>query len=217
MNKRLRIGQIAVLGGFALGTLLFGVGTLFWVLLTLGAYLGVAQVEALRPLPASVVNDGVPGQEVLVEGTISPDNLVRVHDFVAYEVWRDEDNAGEQEPYEVVNPSLLIALEDGLVRVASGYELRNQQHRIREEGQEYQGFAAGDTVLAVGELVRGSEGLEFQAEFVYGGSRADYLQINRLLRNGSPVCAGLFGLLTLALAFLGVRRLRRQWSAAGAR
>src|SRR5688500_14970651 len=65
------------------------------------AYLGRrARVERLAPISAARLVDTAPGQEVLVEGRVSPRNPALHREFVAYvrEAYRDKLLDGDSSP-----------------------------------------------------------------------------------------------------------------------
>jgi hypothetical protein len=65
-------------------------------------------------------------------------------------------------------------------------------------------------MLAIGTLVPGSEGLELQAERVYGSTRSGYIAARQSAARWMPWVGGFFGLLGSTLAGIGAWLLLRR-------
>jgi hypothetical protein len=220
--------------GSALGRFfLIGFGLIFLALGIFMATTGAQQARAeadraerLRPLTVAALDDSQPGREALIEGRISARNPQLFQQFVAYirEEYRgtDDDDREEWEEDGRRTPRLRIEVADGVVSLANdNYELDSSPHSWQEseartwngftgEGtKRYRGFWAGDAALAIGTLVRGSEGLELQAERVYGGTRSAYIADRQSAARWMPWVGGIFGLVGVVIAGVGVWWLLR--------
>jgi hypothetical protein len=150
------------------------------------------RVERLTPVPASVLVDGEPGREVLVEGRVSSQNPARYDSFVAYvreEREVDTNDEGTPEPgnwkvVERVTPPLLLELADGLVQIEnSSYNLQGgrtvERRSFWDQEIRYRGIEAGDHVIVVGTLFSTAERPQISAEFIYRGTQAQYISGQR--------------------------------------
>jgi hypothetical protein len=97
----------------------------------------------------------------------------------------DDDDGDCEEVWaetERVTPALWLDLPDGRVRVGNtDYELFNPPEvwqttpaLIEYNTLEYRGFRMGNPVYVIGG-VNTTDGISLNAQFVYGGSRQDYL------------------------------------------
>jgi hypothetical protein len=154
-----------------------------------------ARVERLQPLSAAELAGSPPGREVLIEGRISRSNQARFREFVAYrqDVYngrRCEDNNRTCLEFErLVAPPLLLEVPDGRVQLANeGYALRRptvhwhdydytprRDPTTGEPSRSYRGLAVGDVVVVVGTVAATGGGPAIAAEWVAGGTRAEYL------------------------------------------
>jgi hypothetical protein len=212
--------------GFGLVFLAIGI-----LLATVGAQQASAEAERaerLRPLTVAALDDSQPGREALIEGRISARNPSLFQEFVAYirEEYRgnDEQDREKWEEDERRTPPLLIEVADGIVPLAGErYILDNPPHVWHESQssrawnsltgdgtKRYRGFRAGDMALVIGTLVPGSEGMELQAERVYGGTRSGYIADRQRSALWMPRIGALFGLIGAAIALAGVWRLVRR-------
>lgn len=209
------------------GLVFVGVGA---GLATLGAgdaRAAAERAERLAPLSAAALEDGQPGREALVEGRVSARNPALFQDLVAYvrEEYRgsDDNRRDMWAEDERRTPALLIDLPDGAASLADGqYALDNPPQSWQEPGgkrwdgfagegtKRYRGLRAGDQVVAVGTLVEGREGLELRAEWVYGGTRAQYIEGQRGSAAFLPWFGGLFALIGAVVAGIGVWTLARR-------
>jgi hypothetical protein len=187
-----------------------------------------ARAERLRPLNIATLDDSQPGREALIEGRISDRNSALFQQFVAYvrEEYRGSDDQDREQwaEDERHTPPLLIEVIDGVVPLANdNYVLDSPPHLWFEsqtsrtwngftgEGtKRYRGFQAGDVALAIGILTPGSEGLELQAERVYGGTRSSYIADRRQSAVWMPRIGGIFGLIGAMIALAGIWWLVRR-------
>jgi hypothetical protein len=204
------------------GLLFLAVGLFLATVAARQAGAEASRVEQLHPLSVAALDDSQPGREALVEGRISERNPALFQQFVAYvrEEYRGEDdNAREKwEEDERRAPPLLIDVVDGLVQLSDdGYILDSPPHTWQDsqssltwngfsgEGtKRYRGFQAGDPVLALGTLVAGAEGLELQAERIYGGTRDSYIAGRRQAALWMPRIGGILGLVGAAITSVGI-------------
>lgn len=208
------------------GVIFLAVGVGMATLGTRQARAEAERAERLAPLGAAALDDSQPGREVLVEGRVSARNRALFRDFVAYlrEEYRgsDDNNRDKWVEDERHTPPLLIELSGGTVALADDqYRLDNPAHTWQEPGarswngftgegtKRYRGFAAGDPVMAIGVLVRGREGLDLRAEWLYGGTRADYIAGQRSSAAFLPWFGGLFALIGTLIAGAGAWKLLR--------
>lgn len=151
-----------------------------------------ARVERLSPLTTATLAERPTGQESLLEGRVAEPNPTHFRLFVAYVRseyrGRDDDDDAIWVEDERVTPALLLDLPGGRVQLAnSDYVLQGRLvewqseaslnwDSSRQEGTKaYRGLERGNPVLALGSIVEGAAGREFQAEWLYQGSRATYL------------------------------------------
>jgi hypothetical protein len=212
--------------GFGLVFLALGI-----FLATVGAQQAGAEAERaerLRPLDVAALDDGQPGREALIEGRISDRNSALFQQFVAYvrEEYRGSDDQDREQwaEDERRTPPLLIEVADGVVSLANSSYIVDSSPHIWPESQtsrtwngftgegtkRYRGFQAGDVVLAIGTLAPGSEGMELQAERVYGGTRSSYIADRRRSAVWMPRIGGIFGLVGAVIALVGIWWLVRR-------
>lgn len=168
------------------------------------------RAERLTPVPAAVLEDSQPGQEVMVEGRVSSLNPAQYGPFVAYvreerqvNVDKGTPVAGSWKEVERVTPPLLLELPDGPVQIENrSYNLvgartveKPGSGLYRYTDSRYSGIEAGDHVMAIGSVVAAAERPQIYAEFVYRGSRAQYIGGQR-----SAVLFGIVGGIVLAVA-----------------
>lgn len=137
-----------------------------------------ARIAALPASSATVLADTRLGQEVLVEGHLSPDNPVRYNTFVAYEIEtleEDSDGSDHWVRQGTVTPFLLLEVEDGRIRLEEGYRLVRTGGTIREGDTRYNGLTAADPVIAVGVLTDRRDYPKIKADFIAFGTQADYI------------------------------------------
>lgn len=155
----------------------------------------IARVERLPTVDAAELAQSPAGREVLLEARIGRDNPAPFRQFVAYEQEayngrRCEGNNDSCLDFErAVTPPLLLELPDGQIQlVGGGYAIKRPTVHWRdydyspgrdpatgEPSRRYAGFEAGNAVVVVGAVVMGPEGPAIAAEWVAGGTRAEYL------------------------------------------
>jgi hypothetical protein len=199
----LGIGGVFLAAGIGIG-----------VFATRAAQAELARAEALPPSSAVAVRQRGLGSEVLVEGVIDRRNPTRFRDFVAYT--RAEYRGTDEDDDEVwvvderILPPLLVDA-GGVIAIAEGYRLEGWHERWQDteglrwngfsgEGtKRYEGLVAGMPVTAIGQVVSGREGVAVRAEFVYAGSRDDYLASRRSTITFLPWFGAIFALVGLGL------------------
>ncbi|NJM09313.1 hypothetical protein HC891_28535 [Candidatus Gracilibacteria bacterium] len=218
-------GRVAEWGGptifLVLGTLFMLIGGLVSFFIAQSGQANAERAEGLLPISGPAFNDGTPGREVLIEGVVSARNRARFRDFVAYyrEEYRgtDEDGDDQYELMETVAPALLVDLNGTLVQIARDsyrFDLPHARWQDRpgleysvfgdEATSIYYGFVAERSVMAIGTLERGAEGLELQAEFVYGGTRAEYINRERNNVRFAWIFGAIFGGVGAIFVVIGV-------------
>jgi hypothetical protein len=209
-------------------SLVFGFIGLAFTLLGGGFLWGYIQaqqkIEIVEQLPLYTTAQltGLPADTlVAVEGRISEQNPLLFEGMVAYTqhqyqgVHCDDEDGDCEEVWaetERATPALWLDLPDGRVRVGNtDYELFNPPEvwqttpaLIEYNTLEYRGFRMGNPVYVIGE-VNPTDGVSLNAQFVYGGSRQDYLlaqsqEVMIFLWMGG-IFAGL-GLIFLAVAIV---------------
>lgn len=167
------------------------------------------RAEQLAPVSAEALLDSSPGREVLLEGRISANNPTLYRNFVAYvrEEYRDEffdgDTTQRWVEVERATPPLLITVAGGDVRLANDdYTFDTTAVTIEEVAPtvtrgavQARGYMANNPVVAIGHVV---EDGTVKAEFLYSGSRADYVaEMRRVAARSLPT-----GLAFLALGIV---------------
>lgn len=198
---------------------------LMGVILAFGSwdlYRQANRVEAMQPISATALQASPNGQEVLIAGRISAENAPGFGRLVAYEVEQrdddtDTDSSTDWETIREETPALQIELTDGVVWLEAGYQLEQAPTEFIEGERRYTGFQADDIVLALGVVVEGREGKALDAEFLYGGTQAQYVTEKRELAALLPWCgspflliAGMLVLVGVLWVVLGVRALKQR-------
>jgi len=174
------------------------------------------RVERLQPVSASQLNEIPIGQEVLIEGQIDQQTRTKYRTFVAYtqaDCYVDNDlfvYCGSGVPF---GSPLRIGLADGLVHVTNtNYAIHNPTGvwYERDKALRYSGFQRGDRVVVVGTLTSTIGGLAIHADFVAGGTRAEYLAAQPSGTLSMAMLAiGFSAVIGLGLIMLIMRRTRR--------
>ncbi|MCU0495091.1 MAG: hypothetical protein MUD01_26180 [Chloroflexaceae bacterium] len=180
-----------------------------------------ARAERLTPLSAGALGSGALGQEVLVEGVVDASNQPRFRNFVAYTMdeyqGRDNNDRQNWDERERVTPPLLIAVGNRTMQLANNnyrlegnlVEWRNSESltasTVFEEGtKRYQGLEPDATVMSIGTLVRGQNGLALQAEFIFAGNRAAYIASQQEGAFALRIVGLIFGIVGGILALAGL-------------
>jgi hypothetical protein len=197
-----------------IGTVFIVVGVGVGVFATRTAQAELARAEALEPLNASALGRRGLGSEVLVEGRIDARTPPQFREFVAYT--RAEYRGTDDDDDEIwvvdeqVWPELWINA-GGVISIATGYQLEGSHERWQEtSGLRWNGFTGEGTkrytglvvdrpVMAIGTVQPNRDGPLLQAEFVYAGSRDEYLVARRNSTTFLPWFGGLFGLIGAGL------------------
>jgi hypothetical protein len=157
------------------------------------------------------------GERAFLEGRISEQNQIVHGQFVAYvrEDYRSS-TARTSSWVEVARqtPPLIIETRGETVRIVNDHYILASTHVTLEEAAatltkgavQARGFVVGSPVLAVGFVAQESK--EFIAEFLYAGTRANYLtDLTRFLRNAGWMGGGSL-MIALLFIFLAGRQLR---------
>lgn len=167
----------------AFGTVFLFVGVMIGVFGTRNDRQAAERATRLPIVTAHDVERGAIGAEVIIEGVIDQRNPTRVRNFVAYV--REKDN-GREDNGEIIweederwTPPLIVRVADGVVQIANDtYKLRRPP--VQSQGlYRYNGFEAGNSVMALGRIVDGPQGRAIEAEFIFGGSRNQYVANQR--------------------------------------
>ncbi len=178
------------------------------------------RAEQLRPSSAAALVASAPDREVLLEGRISSRNQASFEDFVAYvhEQYRDEAFDGDhlQAWVEVARatPPLWITLADGDVRIANHDYVFDStpvtkilaEPTATKGAVQVRGYQVDSPVLVIGHVMPGGA---VKAEFLYGGSRADYMADMRAAGSRSLPLGIVFlvvGLVAMATSAYQIRR-----------
>jgi hypothetical protein len=211
------LGKLFLLG---FGLLFVVIGLLVGVVGSRSATEAADRAEALAPLGAAALEDRPAGEVVLVEGTISPRNPPRFREFVAYraEEYRgvDDDGDPDWEPFATVTPPLILDAGGVVLLANEDYSLEGDHARyedpgpptrgdfFRESTKRYQGLVAGGTVTVIGMVAPGQEGNELRAEFVYAGTRAEYIAGQRDAARNLPIIGLIFGGIGSVFVLIGL-------------
>lgn len=169
------------LHGISTPLLVWGIGLLACgsLLLRFGLPLSnnaVARASRLMPLSARSLEAAPRGSEAMVQGRVSVENPIRAGELVAYRHERFRKTYESWEPFEQVTPALILETQDGAIRIADGsYSIENPTDGVRNSVDRYEGFRRGDTLLAIGSVVETGGLASLDADFVYRGTRDDYL------------------------------------------
>lgn len=190
------------------------------------------RAEQMEPLTPGSLEMRAIGSEVLIEGQLSSRNNRLFREYVAYirEEYRGSDDDGDPEWVEDERRTPPLLIEVGGVRTAP-VQIGNDDYvlkRTHESWQEsnrltwnglsgegtkrYSGLIAGRAVMAIGTVQRGLEGLELQAEFIFGGTRAEYIADQRSAATWLPWFGLAFVVPGVAIAGFGVLQLLRSVS-----
>ena len=171
-----------------------------------------SRVEGLRPAAVTAA-----GQAAFIEGRVSGQTPTVHRQFVAY--LREQYLSGVERSshWEVVarqTPPLVIETRGTAVRVVNNdYSLESTDVTVEEQpptftkgASQSRGFVAGSPVLAVGSVADGAGGLA--AEFLYAGTRDEYVAHLRGTSHGALRWGGGFLFAGVGCIALGVWRLR---------
>jgi hypothetical protein len=191
------------------GLVFAGFGALFVLVFPNMMREEAARIERMKPVSAIALGDRAPGEDVLIEGRLSPQNRQVFRSFVAYvheRLDRDADGDQEWEEYNQETPALLVDLPDGRIQIAQGYHLRNlsEGRTVREGNDRYRGLEVGDTVVAMGMATQSRELPAIDAEFVAGGTQQAFVESQRTGAWVMTIVGGIFVVVGLVLALIGV-------------
>jgi hypothetical protein len=160
------------------------------------------------------------GQPGVLEGRIAEGNPLRFHRFVAYKrsVYRgedcDDDNDCESiwEAVEWVTPPLRLDLPDGPVRLTNdNYGLSyyaatwtSSDQLVVDETTRYEGFEINQPVFIVGRSRGQNDGVAFEADEIYGGTRNSYASLERFSGRIFLIVGVLISLVGAGVAVWGI-------------
>lgn len=194
---------------FFFGLFLLGWGLRFALLEPWWGWQAARQAATLPVVTRTADLAGLsPGQQVLVEGRISPDNpvskftLKQTGSQATYVVYRVVGEPG-------LPPALILELADGKLQVS------NQDYLVHYPGgntgsdtygQQVDGYLIGDPAVIDGQLEATPQGLVLRAKELYPGSAQAYIRSLRGAADtfGVGIWVGLFlALISLPFWFAG--------------
>ncbi|EFO79588.1 hypothetical protein OSCT_2714 [Oscillochloris trichoides DG-6] len=217
-----RLLQTAMLGIMSL--IFLGVGIFTGFFLSRDAQNEAERVAKLTPMTRMALERAAVGTPVLLEAQVSSRNPTKFRSFVAYvrEEYRGRDSDGDADwrEDERVTPPLLLDLDGGVVQIGNGdYRISRSHEKWQEsntlfwnglsgEGtKRYAGLVAGGKLLVIGTIQRGREGNTVQAEQVFGGTQAEYIENQRSTARFLPFFGLIFGVIGLIMLGAAVRKL----------
>jgi hypothetical protein len=176
-----------------------------------------SQIAFAKSAPLiQAVTPGLIGQEVLVEGSISPQNPLNSQGLVAFAYYRRHKSGYELE--SKWTPPLLVQLPGGVARIenhaspaGADYRLENVKGQQIDRLSRIGGLVRGDQVLVIGRVVSGPGGAYLDAADIFLGDRADYIAVRGRQRLPTPVIIGLAALACLACAYGAFPLFGRRW------
>lgn len=170
-----------------------------------------AQLRQLQQLPD--LTDSPPGVVAMFEGRISPQTPLVYDEFVSY-VQEQYQSCGETSCWVETgreSPPLWVAIADETVRIANqSYRFESTEHTLEEAAPTWtkgsrrsRGFRRGSPVFGIGEVVALAGERQVAAEFIWAGTRADYLAHLRAYHRRSVWWGGGFLASGLALSAIG--------------
>jgi hypothetical protein len=176
-----------------------------------------SQIAFAKSAPLiQTVTPSLIGQEVLVEGSISPRNPVNSQGLVAFAYYTRGKRG-----YELKSkwtPPLLVHLPGGVARIENhaspadaGYDLDNLKGQQIDSRSRIGGLVHGDQVLVIGRVVSGPGGAYLDAWEIFLGDRADYLAERGKKRLPTPFIIGLAAFACLACLYGAFPLLSRRW------
>lgn len=183
-----------------------GIGALVGMITAVIALLGIgvanlyitsqaqAQIAQFPTLGVSALLNEHTGSTVAVEGRIV--GVPQFQSLIAYK-YEEADRSSSDESVrwstiEQVRPPLQVKLSDGSVPITGTYTLNGAITTLRpHDRQRYSGLENQQTVFVWGTLRQEDAGPVLVAETIYAGTRADYLDDQRILRIVSWIFIGL--------------------------
>ena len=201
-----------------MGVLFAGIGAaFFWGGITASAE--ADRVAALTPVPFEQLADLPPNTEIIIEGRISERNTGLIDGLVTFTeheyqgVDCDDDGSCDQVWTETqrATPALWLDMPGGRLRLSNtDYQLYNPPiswqttpELIEGRTLEYAGFRMGNPAFAAGNLST-DDGITLNAEFLFGGSRAEYIDYQEEDAFGLFMFGAIFGGVGLLLLAVGI-------------
>lgn len=211
-------------------TILYGIFGFMGAIFTLigAVFIGIsynasaeaARVGAMTPLSVQQLANTPAGSEVIIEGRISERNTGLRDGLVAlierqYRGIECDDNDNRDSCHQVwtetqrATPALWLDITGGRLQISnSDYQLNNPPESwtttpvlIEDETLEISGFRMGNPVFAAGQISAG-DGVTLHADFIYGGTQADYVASQQSNVFGFFLFGAIFG--GIGLVFVGV-------------
>lgn len=159
------------------------------------------------------------GRTGVLEGRIAEGNPLQFHRFVAYQrsVYRGQDCDDDGcediwETVESVTPPLRLDLPDGSVRLPNNnYSFyyypttwTSSDELVIDQTNRYEGFEINQPVFVVGRSRGQNDGLTFEADELYGGTRDSYVGQERYNGRIFLVAGLIISLIGAAVALWGI-------------
>jgi len=185
----------------------------FFLLEAGGASDELASVERLTPQNAAQLSTLPEGQPILIEGWLDLQNtrsLEALPIHIVEQRYLDVDLSEQWMSSQVTAP-FVVAVSNGSVRVINqDYVLQNPLHTIEPTSlQRQSGLALGDRVMVIGTVTHDARGAAVQAKIVAGGTRADYVAVQKT-NVAAPAKIAAFLALLAILSGLGLWLVRKQ-------
>ena len=134
---------------------------------------GKTAVSSLTPLTFAQLQETAVGTTILLEGSVSPDNLQQ-DGLVAYNTYRRSRDetvhiGGHTPPFAVHIPGGLVYVQN------TTYQLTRTSHDIHNGNVEYSGLARYDPVVIMGTLTELGKAPTINADTIAFGTQADQL------------------------------------------
>lgn len=179
----------------------------------------IRQLEQLQPMSAAT-----PGQAAFIEGVVSNRNRIVHRQFAVYlrEEYRSSGRTSQWVKVAHHTPPLLIEANGQTIRVLNNnYALEETDVTVEEAAPTFsqgavqtRGFVVGSPVLTVGTVTE--NGKEFVAEFLYAGTRDEFIaHLNQEVHFGLWYGSTFFLIGVLITILLTILERKLLWSFLG--